>query len=119
MREYLVRINPCLTADLFHLPPDVTPVHGLSAARDEYHTGYNVSLSCICLKKPAQSVGQEYGSYLSLAVHLRNLLIHRIHRNEAQLGYTDSGGAYGLQQQAKPLIPLTAGNVHKPYIFLP
>ena len=65
MREYLVRINPCLMADLFHLPPYVTPVHGLSAACDEYHTGYNVSLPCICLKKPAQSVGQEYGSYLS------------------------------------------------------
>ena len=119
MGKYLIRIDPGFMADSFHLAPDIASVQGPAVSRDEYHAGYNIHFSCVRLKEPAQSIGQEYGPYLSFAVHLCNLLIHRVHCDVIELRYSDSGGTYGLKQKGQPLIPFTAGNIHKPFIFLP
>ena len=100
MGKYLLRINSCLFSDFFHLTPYIAAVHGLSASCHKNGAGLYLPFPRILLKKPAQLLCEKDGPDLSFAVHLCNLIFHRIHRNIGKFRYSYACGAQGLKQKA-------------------
>ena len=119
MGKYLVGIYPGFQADLFHLPPDVAPVHGLPAPCYEYRAGLYVHFHGVFSQKPAQPVCENDGSHFSLTVYLHSLSLHCGHCNIAELRYADSCGADRLEQQTQPLIAILSGRLYHLCVFFP
>ena len=54
VREYLVRIDIGLSAQLFHLRPNITPIYGISVSSDEYGAAFQAVPLDIPLQLPAE-----------------------------------------------------------------
>ena len=47
VREHLLRVDICLDAQRFYLPPDIRAADGFARAGHENHTAFNILLCCV------------------------------------------------------------------------
>ena len=88
-------------AQAFHLRPDIGTVHGISVFRHEDRSRGDTRLPAVSAQRPAELFRQKDDPLFSLAVHLRPARFQGLHRDEAQFGDADAGGADRLKNEVK------------------
>lgn len=104
VREHLLRIDICLDAQCFHLPPDIRAADGFACAGHKNHTALDILLCCVAEQFFPQFPHDKHGSCLTLAAHHRLTAFGRFHGDELQFADPDAGTANGLQDEIQPFV---------------
>ena len=115
--EYLGWLHPGALAQLFHVPPDIAPVQGLSILADKHRSGGDFLFLEIGAEQFPQLVREKDGAALALVVYLGAPGLDGLGGDEAQLRYPDTCGANGLDDQGQALVFRTLGSLHQPDIL--
>ena len=78
----------------------------------------NSPFSAVVQEFFTQPPGQQDGTIFALVTDIRPPPLHRFHRDEPQLAYTNPGGSNGFQQMKQVQISFPAGGMQKTIIFL-
>ena len=119
------RLHPGAVAELFHVPPDVRAIQGLSRPGGEYRIfdvrrlgGLFLCLE-VCSQQAAQLVREKDGTPLALVGDLRPARLHGLHGDTFQLAHPDAGGADGLQDQSEAPVAVQLRRPDQPDVLAP
>ena len=104
MREHLLRVDICLDAQRFHLPPDIRAADGFARAGHKNHTRLDPLLCCVAEQFLSQLPHDKHRAGFAFAAHHCLAAFGRFHGDELQLADPDAGAADGLQDEVQPFI---------------
>ena len=117
VREHLARRDSGLPAYLLHLRPYAVAAQRLPVSVAEYRAVRRFLRGGVAQELFYERGGEEYAAAFAFEPQLGASSTRGLHRDEGELGYADTGRAYGLHREAKAFVPFTPRRLDELHIL--